>query len=607
MNPSVIEVVAYVTGLEAERITVISPFPLIGSEALALLKDQRVRILATAPLPGGIGFENENRLIETPADHFPVPLAEKQGVAVFLGGPAMFSGVDLLLSLLSGRWSFVCRIRGSFSHCKVYRLLFNHWKSEITWHLRRMPESHPVIRLVSRLREIELLQRLWRGRQVTHSDGILPSESDGKDDEAIYQEIITALENGTSGGLDVVPGRILHVNAGLAAGGAERQICLTLTGLKRHGHSDVALLGEYKGAMDDFPPFVQTLDAAKIPYESVTKVSVPGVLRRLPKRVATALSQLPLNLLSDILALVEEFNRRRPQIVQAWQDSTSISAGIAAAIAGVPGIMLCGRNVSPVCLPTYQPHFRAAYRAILQMPGVVLTNNSRAGATSYARWLDIDADSIPVVYNAVDSVEPRPMLPADWRRSLSIPAAAPVIGGIFRLTPQKRPILWLQAVAVLGESFPDAHFVIAGEGGMRDEILHHAATLGLDGRFHLLGNESDVSALYAIFDVFFIVSREEGLANVLLEAQKAGVPVVCTDVGGNKEAVQPDRTAVIVEMPDPDALAFALTRVLNDKHWRASAKIAGPQHIEANFSTDAMIEKTIMLYKVARLTGRTIC
>ncbi|MEX2615896.1 MAG: glycosyltransferase [Alphaproteobacteria bacterium] len=603
MNSSVTTALTYVADLDAGRITVIAPFPLEEMEALALLEDRRIQVHTPAPLPNVRRIDDSQRLVDTSRNGYSAPLAERSGVAIFLGGPSMFPVSDLLTGMLSGRWSIICRIEGRYRHCRIYRLILGHWINDITWRLRRMPELHPLVRIVKRCRKVAVLRRLWRSAKIAGHVTVGRPAPDNNDGETLFQEIVTALESEIAQPAAFVPGRILHVNAGLAAGGAERQICLTLAGLKRRGFCDVALLGEYKDAIDDFPPYVCALDANAIPYEAIVKAPVPSVLRRLPKRLAAALSQLPPDILTDILSLAEEFDRRRPQVVQAWQDATSIRVAIAAAIAGIPRTVLCGRNVCPVTLPTNQPHFRAAYVAILRMPGVILTNNSHAGANSYAHWLGVDADSIPVIYNAVDTTNRRSAYPADWRARLGIPEQAPVIGGIFRLLPQKRPLLWVHAAAVLGGSLSDAHFVIAGEGTMREDILRYAAAQNLGGRFHLLGNVPAVSELYAIFDVFLLASQAEGVANVLLEAQCAGVPVVCADAGGNSEAVQPDVTAIVVNRPEPAVLATAVMRVLRDKAWRERARIAGPRHVAANFSPDAMIEKTMKVCGLPKVAG----
>lgn len=104
----------------------------------------------------------------------------------------------------------------------------------------------------------------------------------------------------------------------------------------------------------------------------------------------------------EILNLVEEFKRRRPAVVHAWQDSTSIKVGIAAVIAGVPRIVLASRNLTPVNFGYYQEYMRSAYQALSEVDSIIFLNNSSAGAVDYCRWLEIPQDRFQVVRNGVD-------------------------------------------------------------------------------------------------------------------------------------------------------------------------------------------------------------
>ena len=118
-----------------------------------------------------------------------------------------------------------------------------------------------------------------------------------------------------------------------------------------------------------------------------------------------------------------------------------------------------------------------AYRVLAQLPNVTIINNSRAGADDYADWIGIPRDRIRVVHNGVD-FGARGRLSAsdcvDLRASLRIPEGSFVVGGVFRLEEEKRPILWVQTAALLAAQVPNMHFVIFGQGRMRDAVLQAA-------------------------------------------------------------------------------------------------------------------------------------
>ena len=118
---------------------------------------------------------------------------------------------------------------------------------------------------------------------------------------------------------------------------------------------------------------------------------------------------------------------RRPSVVHAWQDSTSIKAGIAAVIAGVPRIVLASRNATPINFTYYQDYMYPAYRALASLESIVFLNNSEAGAVDYTQWLGMPRERFVVVRNGVDLNHLKRIeetVIRDYRQSLGIPADA---------------------------------------------------------------------------------------------------------------------------------------------------------------------------------------
>jgi hypothetical protein len=202
-----------------------------------------------------------------------------------------------------------------------------------------------------------------------------------------------------------VAGRILLVNAGLAAGGAERQVVNTLAGLKARGYSDSGLLGEYlhrSPEVDFYVPHVQAAGHHGRPRQPLAIRLAEHGFASVTRPLGASLAQIPGTMAEEILNLVLDFRTRRPAVVHAWQDSTSIKAGIAAVIAGVPRIVLGSRNVIPVNFGYYQKYMRCAYQALAQVPEIAFLNNSDAGAADYCRWLELPRERYSVVRNGVD-------------------------------------------------------------------------------------------------------------------------------------------------------------------------------------------------------------
>jgi glycosyltransferase involved in cell wall biosynthesis len=124
----------------------------------------------------------------------------------------------------------------------------------------------------------------------------------------------------------------------------------------------------------------------------------------------------------------------------------------------------------------------------------------------------------------------------------------------------------------LVQHHPDLHYLIIGgaspEGDNRAELEAQVARLGLAERVHFAGTLPPDELKWALSasDIFVLSTRNEGWANVFLEAMACGLPVVTTDVGGNAEVVCRDELGSIVPFGDAAALQQALGQALN-KDW----------------------------------------
>lgn len=402
-----------------------------------------------------------------------------------------------------------------------------------------------------------------------------------------------------------VPRRVIAVTASLAAGGAERQLVNQLRGLSEPGLKlDISLfcISLARRTRRDF--FLPLL--ADMPIEIVTPPD-SNVEKLLLGRHVAPYAQLIRSFPPDMTRLIAfwlgEFQRRRPQVVHAWQDSTNLTAVVAALLAGVPRIVLGTRSVRPDNPRRRLKRFmHEGYRAVLDHPSVALTNNSQAGAADYADWLDIAPSSIEIVHNGIDFEHLAQTVDLkrtkQFRKELGIPDDAPVIGSVFRMSEEKRPLLWIDMAAEVAQRQPKAHFIVCGEGPMLAEMVDRAAQLGISSRVHLPGRIDAIGSSYKAMDVVVLTSRHEGLPNVLLEAQSLGVPVAAPDVGGVGETLWQGVTGWAVPNADARSLADHALSCLQDD-WRTRAQREAPTFVRERFGVDAMLRRTLEVYGLA--------
>ena len=197
---------------------------------------------------------------------------------------------------------------------------------------------------------------------------------------------------------DVIPGRIVLVSGNLAPGGAERQIVYTLKGLATQQFESVQLLchslNRDSRHRHDF--YLPALEAAGIYAREIRRRTHSSNRASMPDGLKEIAELLPGGLAVDVADLYHEFSELRPQVVHTWLDWDNVRGGLAAALAGVPRVVISGRNINPSHFALYQPYMDPAYRILAQLPNVTIINNSRAGADDYADWIGIPRDRIRV-------------------------------------------------------------------------------------------------------------------------------------------------------------------------------------------------------------------
>jgi len=201
------------------------------------------------------------------------------------------------------------------------------------------------------------------------------------------------------------------------------------------------------------------------------------------------------------------------------------------------------------------------------------------------------ASKVRVIPNGVDTQRFRPRWPNEaLRESLGLSKAAPVVGIVAALRPEKRHDRFLQcAVRILGQ-IPAARFLIVGDGPDRRRLESLAADLGLVQSVHFLGSRDDVPELLALFDVMLLTSEMEANPVSILEAMAAEKPVVAPAVGSIGETVINGKTGVLFVPGDVDAASAAVVELLGDRNRAAAMGRAGREAVLSRWSIEQMVD-----------------
>ena len=158
--------------------------------------------------------------------------------------------------------------------------------------------------------------------------------------------------------------------------------------------------------------------------------------------------------------------------------------------------------------------------------------------------------------------------PAASRARLGLPADAPVIGTVGRLSDQKDPTTFVHSAAAVAAEIPEARFVMVGHGPLRRDVERVVGELGLRDRFLLTGVRADIPAILRSFDVFLLTSLWEGMPLVIPQAMACRVPVVASTADGNRELIRDDHNGLLAPPSSPDQFARGVVRLLREKDLR---------------------------------------
>lgn len=174
----------------------------------------------------------------------------------------------------------------------------------------------------------------------------------------------------------------------------------------------------------------------------------------------------------------------------------------------------------------------------------------------------------------------------------AVPPGHLVAGFVGRLEPQKGADLLVEAVIELHARRVPVHTLIAGDGPLRAALGARVEAAGCAQAVTWLG-EVDGRGLMTALDVLVMPSRYEGFPYVLLEALHAGLPVVCTPVGGVEETVRDGHNGRVVR-PQPAAIAAAIESLLDAPTRQAMA--AAARERAGQFTVPVMADRLVALY-----------
>lgn len=358
--------------------------------------------------------------------------------------------------------------------------------------------------------------------------------------------------------------RILHVIESLDFGGAEKVVVSLANGLA--DSHDVSIccikrIGELRDELD-----------CRIKVFCMDKAEGNDYL--LPFRLARFL------------------RRQRYDLVQTHNWAVFLEGGLAAVLAGTRRLVHTVHGPYPdyadrriAQLKLMLRHFleRALARRCLRVVAV-----SDALHRYITADIGIPADRILTIHNGI--------LEIPWSGATRQTGETVTFMTVGRLAPIKNHAMMLRAFAQVANARPGVRLVVVGDGPERARIEGIIRELRLQETVVLAGFRKEVAPCLREADVFLLTSRYEGISIALLESMQAGLPSICTAVGGMPETVLSGRTGLLVPSDDEDQLAQAMMRLVDSRSLREQMGRDSRAFFQREYSLSTMLGHYQELY-----------
>lgn len=360
--------------------------------------------------------------------------------------------------------------------------------------------------------------------------------------------------------------RVCLIIPTLDQGGAEKQLCLLAQGLAQH-HPNIEPI-----------VIVLTRTGPRESELSASGIAVHHVHKRFKLdpfawlRLKALLTQL------------------QPDVVHTWLFAANAYGRTAAIAAKVPVILGSERSVDP-----WKGSIQLWIDRALAGRTNGLTANSQGTIDFYSKH-GIASNQFTLIPNGIEpSVAPSISKEEAFER-MGVSLNTRVILSVGRLWHQKgyKELIWTAELVRIARG--DTCYLIIGEGPERQRLEQYRDNVQGGASVQLLGERTDVASLMPHCDVLWNGSLYEGQSNVILEAMQIGLPVVASDIPGNAELIQHDKTGMLYPVGQSEPLARLTNRILNDPALRDSLVENAKHRIESNHSVKEMVHRHATLY-----------
>lgn len=296
----------------------------------------------------------------------------------------------------------------------------------------------------------------------------------------------------------------------------------------------------------------------------------------------------------NILKFVSFLKIQKIDIVQTHFNEGNKVGVLAAKLAGVNAIVSTRRN---------QGYWHTKLEILFLNTLNKWVTRFLANSENTRQWAKkaehVDLNRIDVIHNALE-IE-RYCKGSDgqrlaFREYLNFPSDAVIIVIVANLRPVKAIDMFIRGAKVVSERYPLARFIIIGEGSERERLEQLVAELGIGSLVCFMGQRLDIPEILGCLDIGILSSNSESFSNSIVEYMAAGLPVVCTDVGGAREAVEDGINGYVIPPGDFTAMGDRIIAILASENMALMGRNSR-EKAEALFSLPAIMLRYGQFYE----------
>lgn len=385
--------------------------------------------------------------------------------------------------------------------------------------------------------------------------------------------------------------QLIIVIGSLEVGGAERHLSYVLPKLQATGWSIRVITLHRKGSL------APVLEAQGIAVECMLSPRFAHDMRYWPTLLAYGLRGLRISAVSVNLIRTLHRARHPATILHFFLPEAYLLGMISAKLAGFNGPMVMSRR-SLNHYQTRRPLLGRLEKILHPYTQAILGNSAAIINELYAQE-HVPPEKLHLIYNGIELHHTAATAARDITRAqLSIPSDACVLIIVANLIPYKGHQDLLRALAEIQARItkPWTVLCVGRDDGIGPQLQQQAEQSGLAPHILWLGSRPDIPELLAAADIGILCSHEEGFSNALLEAMAQGLPMIVTDVGGNKEAVIDGETGYVVPARNPTALGAALLMCITHPEQAKLLGQRGQERVQRYFSIDGCVNAYDQLY-----------